>query len=217
MYLLIFPEFPVCAFSSINVQIHKAAFLCFLCFTTRYQHYFSPLVLSICHNTTQTTRFLQIHSISPGHCQIYTKFRSPYRRNIVKYATNSNVQNLCEMGHNRLFVQSAQILNQNMPIRCAIFTKIRLSAIQWRLLKRALPQNNVFSFISAFADLTPALIYNKSLLHLPAPVGSYYTPLWISSFLATFFLFHIASSPSGYIYSHFCDVSTYFSNFLRCT
>ena len=147
-------------------------------------------------------------------------FEKLFRNNsgfFVYLLQNMNVRNICPVGHEPLFVQSAQIFNQNIPIRCAIFTKIRHLMFQQRFFNVHLPQNNLFSCISAFADLIPALIFNKSLIRLPAwECDHYNSPLWVSPFPAAFLLFHIASSPSGYKYSHFCDVSTYFSNFLRC-
>ena len=137
MYLLIFPEFPGCAFSSISVQIHTGADPPFFVRNRQISVLACPLVLSIYYKFPRLTANPLLYIFT---CPFFTISENPlcnfeklFRNNLdffVYLLQNMNVLFICEVGHAPLFVQSAQILNQNMPIRCAIFTKIRLSVFQ---------------------------------------------------------------------------------------
>ena len=109
MYLLIFPEFPGCAFSSISVQIHTGAFLPFFVRNRQISALVCLLVPSIYYKFPRLTAnsFLYIFT-----CQFFViwqnplcSFRKLFRNNsafFVYLSQNMNVQNFCEVGHDRL-------------------------------------------------------------------------------------------------------------------
>ena len=113
------------------------------------------------------------------------------------------MQNFCEVGHENLLCNLHKFWIKTRRFVVQFSQKSTLwcfSSVFWNL---HLPQNNLFSCISAFADLIPALTFNKSLIPLPSLENDHFnSPLWISPFPAVFYLFHIASSPSGSIYTH---------------
>ena len=116
MYLLIFPDFSGCASSSISVQIHDGAY--YSSFFVRYHQILSlirPLVLFVLSRFCPLSGifrkyvFVQFFNALRGSlCTFSTNFCEEYGHFSVYIPQNPNVQNLCEMGHNRLYVPGVQ-------------------------------------------------------------------------------------------------------------
>ena len=109
MYMLIFPEFPGCAFSSISVQIHTGTDSPFFVRNRQISALVCPLVPSIYYKFPRLTAISLLYIFT---CLFFTISENPlcsfeklFRNNsgfFVYLLQNINVRNICPVGHDRL-------------------------------------------------------------------------------------------------------------------